>query len=110
MTESLKGLKTVVPKARASANALVTKCVRARGPVFEKSDRTVLWKVVVALALLFVSDVATMIAIILELAGFGRGAWLKMALVAIVCSFTTTRLMVQDMMSNSTPHILGDSP
>jgi ABC-type arginine/histidine transport system permease subunit len=65
---------------------------------------------VVALALLFVSDVATMIAIMLKLEGFGRDAWLMMALVAIVCSFTSTWLMVQHMLSNRTPQKLGDWP
>jgi hypothetical protein len=91
----VEGLKSVVPKASVSANALVPKCVHGVQPVSVRGDRTALWKVVVASATLFVSCVATMLAIILEFEGFGPDAWLTIALVAIACSFTTTLLMAR---------------
>jgi hypothetical protein len=100
MMESLKRPRSAVPKARDSANVLVRKCLRAVRPVFEKGDRAALWRVVAASRLLFVSCIATILAIILKLEGFGRGPWLTMAVVALVCSFTTTLLMVRDMLSS----------
>jgi general stress protein CsbA len=104
MIETLEGLKSVAPKASPPTHALVTKCVHALRQIRKRDDRAALCKVVLASVTLFVSYVATMLAIILEFEGFAPSAWLTLALVAIVCSFTTTLLMVRYMMSKRKTH------